>query len=617
MDRRDDKSSLSTSSEEVVTENFSLEWNIRFYTKVISGEIVLDLKILRDGVSQLVLDTSDLQIDAVENTSNSEKLKFQLKEPHKCLGTPLEIILPSEVQKKDSKVSIKITYKTSPTASAVQWLKPVQTAGKKHPYLFSQCQAIHARSLMPCQDSPSVKSTYDAKVTVPRDLIALMSAERCGVEPSADPSEKTFLFKQKVPIPSYLLAVVVGKLESRKIGPRSLVWSEKEYVEDAEYEFSETENMLKAAEEILGPYEWGQYDLLILPPSFPYGGMENPCLTFITPTCLAGNRSLANVVAHEIAHSWTGNLVTNCSWEHFWLNEGFTVFAERKIIGRLQSKKHRDFHFIGGWKELHNEVQGYGAKHNYTKLIPNLEDVDPDDAYSRVPYEKGSIFLYYLEKLVGSEAEFEDFLKSYIQKFKFKSINTADWKSFFLSFFHEKESSGVFADVDWDQWFYGVGMPPVKPSLDTTLSSACSELCQKWSKAEEQDVINFSSVDIRDMDSGQIIEFLRLLLLEPPLTDVCVREMHRCFNFNASGNAEIKFRWLRLCLRASYEPCIPSAIEFATKWGRLKFTRPLFRDLFNFKPSHEKATSAFNDHKENMHPITSSMIAKDLKEIDG
>ncbi|PIK50468.1 putative leukotriene A-4 hydrolase [Apostichopus japonicus] len=184
MDRRDDKSSLSTSSEEVVTENFSLEWNIRFDTKVISGEIVLDLKILRDGVSQLVLDTSDLQIDGVENTSNSEKLKFQLKEPHKCLGTPLEIILPSEVQKKDSKVSIKITYKTSPTASAVQWLKPIQTAGKKHPYLFSQCQAIHARSLMPCQDSPSVKSTYDAKVTVPRDLIALMSAERCGVEPA-------------------------------------------------------------------------------------------------------------------------------------------------------------------------------------------------------------------------------------------------------------------------------------------------------------------------------------------------------------------------------------------------------------------------------------------------
>lgn len=617
MDRRQDNSTLSTPSDSIITESFALDWNVKFETKTIEGEIVLNLKILSDGISRLHLDTSDLTIEDVEDTSNSQKLAFTLKEPHKCLGTPLEIVLPSEAQKKGSSLSIRIIYKTSPTASAVQWLKPSQTAGKSHPYLFSQCQPIHARSLMPCQDSPSVKATYDAKVTVPRDLVALMSAERCGDEPSKDPELKTYLFKQKVPIPSYLLAVVVGKLESRKIGPRTLVWSEAELVDDSAFEFSETEKMIEVAEDMLGPYVWGQYDLLVLPPSFPYGGMENPCITFITPTCLAGDKSLANVVAHEISHSWTGNLVTNCSWEHFWLNEGFTVFVERKIISRLSSKQHRDFHFIGGWKALYEDVQRYGADHDYTKLILNLEDVDPDDAYSRIPYEKGSALLYYLEKIVGSEGEFEEFLRSYIEKFKFKSINTADWKEYFMSFFHEKASSGVFDEVDWDKWLFGPGMPPVKSDYDTTLSVACSELCKKWTKAEDSELINFSSVDIKDMDSGQIIEFLTLLLLEPPLSHTCIGEMHRCFNFNASGNSEIKFRWLRLCLKAAYEPSIPHAIEFATKWGRMKFTRPLFRDLFQFEPAREKAIKAFNDHRDNMHPITMSMIEKDLKEVVG
>lgn len=241
---------------------------------------------------------------------------------------------------------VRIDYETSNRASGLQWLTPEQTLGKQHPYLFSQCQAIHARSVLPCQDTPAVKFTYEATVEHPKELTALMSAL---VEKKETGVTK---FKQEVPIPAYLLAIAIGDLVSRPLGPHSNVWAEAGIVDAAAEEFSETDKMLKTASDICGPYVWKQYDLLVMPPSFPFGGMENPCLTFVTPTVLAGDKSLADVVAHEIAHSWTGNLVTNKNFEHFWLNEGFTVFVETKIVGRLQGNKERDFHMLRNLTEL-------------------------------------------------------------------------------------------------------------------------------------------------------------------------------------------------------------------------------------------------------------------------
>lgn len=313
----------------------------------------------------------------------------------------MEISLPIALS-KNQEVVIEISFETSPKSSALQWLTPEQTSGKEHPYLFSQCQAIHCRAILPCQDTPSVKLTYSAEVSVPKELVALMSAIRDGEAPDPeDPSRKIYRFSQKVPIPCYLIALVVGALESRQIGPRTLVWSEKEQVEKSAYEFSETESMLKIAEDLGGPYVWGQYDLLVLPPSFPYGGMENPCLTFVTPTLLAGDKSLSNVIAHEISHSWTGNLVTNKTWDHFWLNEGHTVYLERHICGRLFGEKFRHFHALGGWGELQNSIKTFGDTHPFTKLVVDLTNVDPDVAYSSVPYEKGFALLFYLEQLLG------------------------------------------------------------------------------------------------------------------------------------------------------------------------------------------------------------------------
>ncbi|MEE6519831.1 hypothetical protein FKM82_017582, partial [Ascaphus truei] len=263
-----------------------------------------------------VLDTKDLTIKSV--VVNGQKATFVLGQSHSFKGTPLEITLPFPLT-RGQEIIVGICYETSPKSSALQWLTPEQTAGKKHPYLFSQCQATHCRTIVPCQDAPSVKFTYYCQVSIPKELVALMSAINDGDIPDPeDCKRKIYRFRQNVPIPSYLIALVVGAVEGRKLGPRTVVWTEKELMDASAYEFAETEKMLKHAEDLVGPYVWERYDLLILPPSFPYGGMENPCLTFVTPTVLAGDRSLASVIAHEISHSWTGNLVTNKTWEHFW-----------------------------------------------------------------------------------------------------------------------------------------------------------------------------------------------------------------------------------------------------------------------------------------------------------
>jgi len=397
-----------------------ISWNVivHFEQKVLEGFVDLHLECLQDEVKELIVDSRDLKV--TKASQGEKELKFYLGEVHEVFGTPIHIIL-SETLNKGEKTIVKINYKTSPQSTSIQWLDPSQTSGKKHPYLFTQCQAIHARSMLPCQDAPIVKASYDASITVPSDLTVVMSA--CSVrDPLLKDGLKTFSFKQEIPICSYLIALAVGELESREIGPRSKVWSEKDMVDAAAFEFAQTETFLKIGEDLLGPYVWGRYDILLLPPSFPYGGMENPCLTFVTPTLLAGDRSNADVIAHEISHSWTGNLVTNKNWEHFWLNEGFTVFIERKIYGRIYNEQMRHFKAIIGWKALKESVATFGAENPLTALVPELKGIDPDDAFSSVPYEKGFSFLWYLETIVGIPA-FEKFLRDYIEKFKFNYLD--------------------------------------------------------------------------------------------------------------------------------------------------------------------------------------------------
>ncbi|XP_057709683.1 leukotriene A-4 hydrolase [Corythoichthys intestinalis] len=603
-----DPSSFASAAK-CVSRHLNLSLRVDFDARVIRGKVALTLEVLEDRFSCLTLDTRDLKIISV--SANGQEARFDTGAKHAFKGTPLEITLPFELSRGQN-VIVEVSYETSPGAPALQWLTPQQTAGKKHPYLFSQCQAHHCRSMLPCQDTPAVKHTYYAQVSVPKDLVAAMSAVRDGRE--ADPRDAAravYRFRQNVAVPSYLIALVVGALESRQIGPRSSVWSEAEYVDRAAFEFSETEAMLKTAEDLAGPYVWGRYDILVLPPSFPYGGMENPCLTFATPTLLAGDKSLSNVIAHEIAHSWTGNLVTNETWEHFWLNEGHTVYLERMIGRRLEGEPFRQFKASGGWKDLRDSVSTFGAENPLTNLVPDLREVDPDDAFSSVPYEKGFALLYHLEELLGGPEVFMGFVKSYIQTFAYGSVTTGQWKDFLFTYF--KDKADVLNKVDWNAWMFTPGMPPVKPRYDTALADACVALCRRWTEAKERDLSGFGAADVERLSSHQLVEFLSLLLQEEPLPLSHVKKMQEVYDLDARTNSEVRFRWLRLCVRSRWEEAVPAALRMATEQGRMKFTRPLFREVFHFEKYREEAVRVFLDSRAAMHPVTSGLVAKDLK----
>ncbi|MBN3288974.1 LKHA4 hydrolase, partial [Polypterus senegalus] len=593
-----------------VTRHLNLYFHVDFDSHILRGDVALTVEALEDKLPSMILDTKDLKISKV--TVNDQDAKFSLGTKHNIKGTPLEITFPFELS-RGQQVIIKISYETSPKAFALQWLTPQQTAGKKHPYLFSQCQATHCRTMLPCQDTPSIKHTYYAKVSVPKELVAVMSAIRDGQEEDPhDNNRMIYRFRQPVVMPSYLIAIVVGALESRNIGPRTNIWSEKELVDLGAFEFSETETMLKTAEHLAGPYVWGQYDLLVLPPSFPYGGMENPCLTFVTPTLLAGDRSLSNVIAHEISHSWTGNLVTNKTWEHFWLNEGHTVYLERMIAAQMVNEHFRQFKAMGGWKELQESIHTFGDKNPLTNLVPNLHEVDTDEAFSSVPYEKGFALLYHLEEQLGGPEIFMGFVRSYIQMFAYKSVTSEEWKAYLYTYFKDKVD--ILNKVDWNGWMHTPGMPPVKPQYDTTLADACIDLCQRWIKAKESDLCSFSPADMEKMSSHQKIEFLALLLQENPIPLSHLKRMQEVYDLNAVKNSEIRFRqWLRVCIRAKWEDAVPLAFQMATEQGRMKFTRPLFRELYNFEKYREQTTNTFIKCRASMHPVTAMLVAKDLK----
>ncbi|KAJ1523935.1 hypothetical protein ONE63_010484 [Megalurothrips usitatus] len=594
----------------VAVTHVHLSLNVNFDEKKLQGRTDLTIDRRSQDATQLVLDARDLSISSVKVQSTGQVLEYSLGTAIGTFGCSLTIQLPVEVPQG---LIISIEYETSSSASALQWLSAEQTVGKQHPYLFSQCQAIHARSMIPCQDTPSSKVTYSAEIFAPADLAVLMSALQDDAEGSSvnvPPGTRLHRFRQPVPMPTYLIAIAVGHLESRQIGPRSKVWSEKELVDAAAFEFDQTEMFLQTAEQLCGPYVWGQYDLLVLPSSFPFGGMENPCITFVTPTLLAGDKSLANVVAHEIAHSWTGNLVTNRTFEDFWLNEGWTVFLERKIKGRIQGEPARQFDAIGGLKELHETVERRGSTDPLTCLVHDLRGVDPDDAFSSVPYEKGHTFLYYLEAQLGGPEAFEPFMKAYLDHFKFKSISTEDWKGFLYDYFPGKHS--ILNGIDWDTWLHKPGMPPHIPSYDTSLSDACTALADRWRKWSELPPMPFNRADWSNLSSEQHVEVLAQLLAGPALTPSKVELLGNTYSLASTRNCEIRFRWIRLGLKARWQPSIAPALEFVTQQGRMKYVRPIYRDLYAWEEARPQAIATYLQNKSSMMFVSAYTVAKDL-----
>ncbi|CAG8521677.1 7152_t:CDS:10 [Ambispora leptoticha] len=602
-----DPNSLSNTSD-VQTTHIHLDLSVNFAKKILSGYVILDLLTLRKDVSEIILDTRDIDVRQV--LLDEKPLKFHFAPSDEKFGSALHIELPENFAENKS-FKLKLDYNTSPTCTAAQWLEPSQTCGKKYPYFFTQCQAIHARSLLPCQDTPAIKLTYSAHIRSPYQT--LMSAIIVGEEDTGD-GTKIYKFEQLTKIPSYLIALAIGNIKGKKIGPRSTVWTEPENLEASAWEFADTEKFIATGEDLLTPYEWGKYDLLVLPPSFPYGGMENPSLTFVTPTLLAGDRSLVDVVAHEISHSWMGNLVTSTNWEHFWLNEGWTVFVERKILGRLHGEKERQFQSIIGYRHLMDSIEKFGADNPLTALAPKLDGVDPDDSFSSVPYEKGFNFLYYIEKIVGGPQVFEPYMKAYVKQFMGRSITTDDWKDYLFKYMEENhgpEKKEALLKIDWDRWINAPGLPPVKNEFDQTFSKACSQLAKRWDDARNNDTFEgFSPNDIKDFNSNQKMVFLQRLFECPPFPYKAIEALDKVYNLTNVMNSEVRFWWQEVCLRTGYEPIFPHVVKFVTEQGRMKYVRPLYRSLN--RCNSELAKKTFLENKSFYHPIAATMIERDI-----
>ncbi|WNG28758.1 M1 family metallopeptidase [Cystobacter fuscus] len=582
MARRDPHSYSDDTHPE--TERLTWKARVDFQTRRLHAEATLTLKEASAG--PLDLDTRELDVESVVD-GEGRPLSFLVSPPEPILGSRLRVELRPGVKQ------LTVRYRTSPGASALQWLTPAQTAGGQAPYLFSQCQAIHARSVVPLQDTPRLRIRYEAELTVPRELRAVMAAGFVGREEKGEEAVERYEMPQ--PIPPYLLAFAVGRLASKELGPRSRVWAEPEVLERAAAEFADVDAMLRAAEALFGPYDWERFDLLTMPPSFPYGGMENPRLTFLTPTLLAGDKSLVSVVAHELAHSWTGNLVTNASAEHFWLNEGFTVFAERRIVEALYGEDVAALHATLGRGALEQTLQHFKEHPQLTCLRTHLTGVDPDEAFSLVPYEKGYLFLRALEDAVGRDA-FDGFLRDYLQTHRFQALTTEEFTAFV-----ERRLPGALAKMDAEAYLSRPGIPPGAPTAHSERLAALARFTGQVPSTE----------DVKDWTPAEWHLYIDRLPARTPRKTL--RELDERFHLTRSGNAEVLVAWLTVALRSGWEPAWERAASFLGEVGRMKYLKPLYGALVTSPEGKARARQLFQDYAERYHPIARAAVESILQ----
>lgn len=608
--------------QDVRVRHLDLAWDVSFEKKTLNGTAVLLIDRFNKQ-APLILDTRHLNIDKVETSPNGSKYsetKFTVGQADAILGAPLTIQLPANAK------YVRVSYSTNPDASGLQWLEPAQTAGKKEPFMFTQSESIHARSWIPLQDSPQVRVTYTARVRTPRNLLAVMSAEN----DANTPRDGDYSFRMPQAVPSYLIALAVGDLSFRSMGRRTGVYAEPSVVDKAASEFSDTEQMVEATEKLYGPYRWGRYDLLVLPPSFPYGGMENPRLTFATPTVLAGDKSLVSLVAHELAHSWSGNLVTNATWRDFWLNEGFTVYLERRILEAVYGRTREEMEAALGLRDLHDELAGLEPRDQILHI--DLKGRDPEAGSTDVPYEKGALFLRHLEQTFG-RPRFDRFLRSYFDHFAFQSITTDQFLDYLKTNLLNKYSS-LAARVPVDEWINRPGIPASAPSPTSSAFAKVEEQAKRWMSGE----VAASAIDTAKWTTQEWLHFLRSLpLRETPGTsgtaagstatnrdDLDTRslvvldaqkmaELDQAFHFTQTGNSEIAFQWLMMSIKNRYEPAYPRLEEFLMTIGRRKFIKPLYEELAKTPEGKERAVAIYRRARATYHPISVASIDEVLK----
>ena len=569
---------------EVVVRRMALDLDVDLDRQRLAGSVTFDVERVDPEATELALDTWHLDLGAVTD-GDGTPLEHHVGEHDEILGAPLTIRLGDTDR-------VVVHYATTDKATALQWLGAEQTSSGQ-PFLFTQSQPILARSWIPCQDSPGIRAPYDATVRVPAHLMAVMSAEN----PTERSADGQYRFTMPEPVPTYLVALAVGDLRFRELGARSGVYAEEAVVEKAAWEFADTEAMIEAAERLYGPYRWGRYDILVLPASFPFGGMENPLLTFATPTILAGDRSLVSLVAHELAHSWSGNLVTNATWDDFWLNEGFTSYFENRIMESVYGAEYAQMLESLSRTGLDQELQELDEADQHLHLA--LEGRDPDDGMNAIAYDKGALFVRHMETVAGRE-RFDEYLRGYFDRYAFQPMTAERFVADLNE--HLIQGDAELAEaINADAWIYGPGLPEGAPRVES----------EAFARVEEQAAAFASGTAPAETGWGEWSTHERVHFLQSlpdELTDEQLAELNGAFGLNETGNSEIRFAWLKVAIANEYEPAVASLEAFLTEQGRRKFVLPLFEDLAASEWGRPIADRIYAEARPGYHTITSGSV---------
>ena len=577
--------------QKVAIADLALDIAVDFDAKTIGGTATYTLDWKDKAATQLVLDTRDLTIAKVEGEANGawSPLQYALAAKDPVLGSKLTIETPARNAK------VRVTYTSSPEASGLQWLTPEMTEGKQLPFMFSQSQQIHARSWVPLQDTPQVRYTYSAHVTSRPDVMVLMSADN---DPAAA-RDGDYSFKMPQKIPSYLMAIAAGDLVFKPISARSGVWAEPAMVDKATKEFEDTEKMIVTTEQLYGPYRWDRYDMLVLPPSFPYGGMENPRLSFITPTVIVGDKTLVSLIAHELAHSWSGNLVTFSSAKHGWLNEGFTSYVENRIVESLYGKEQSSMEYAIARNALKKEIATMPEATQALAVKPGTK-LDADDALSAVSYDKGAWFLQMLEERFGRQ-EFDAFLRGYFDHFAFQSITTEQFLAYAKKHLFDKHPNLV-SDAEIQEWIYAPGIPAGAPQVQSRGFSNTDTARIAWQGSGQLPNPQLTDAWI----TQQWVHFIEGM--GDKLTVEQVKQLDDAYHFTGTANGEIAMRWYPLTIRSGYVDARPEIAKFIERVGRRKLIMPIYEELVKTPDGLAFAQETFARAKPGYHPITTGSV---------
>ncbi|HXC59059.1 MAG TPA: M1 family metallopeptidase [Steroidobacteraceae bacterium] len=570
-----------------------LDLTAHFDTRTMQGTATLDvLSSVQDP--KLTLDTRKLKIEAVRDAAGHD-LPFQLAAADPVMGSALQVSLGGARR-------IQVLYTTSPDADALQWLSPAQTAGKQQPYLFSQGEAILTRTWVPTQDSPGIRQTWSATIRAPEALTVVMSGERIGEPKVVAGGQREWQYRMEHPVAPYLIAIGIGDLAFQSLGTRTGVYTEPSRLAATAYELADLEKMVAAAESLYGSYRWGRYDLLVLPPSFPFGGMENPRLTFATPTIIAGDRSLVSLVAHELAHSWSGNLVTNATWADYWLNEGFTDYFENRIMERVYGARFSNMLADLGWDDLQAAIKDLGGLQAAdTRLHLDLAGRDPDDGMTDIAYQKGATFLRTIEATIGRE-QWDAYLRDYFDRHAFQPQTSAG----FLKDFREhvvKGDAALEQKLGLDAWVYEPGLPANAVHIH---SEAFAEI-DKSAAAFAHGGITAAAV--KDWTSAERVRYLNRLPRK--LSNQQLAQLATAMNLEAQRNSEVRFAWLQLAVANRYAPALPNLEDFLASMGRRKFVLPLFKSLVaQGEWGKALATRLYAADRAGYHSVTTGSVDK-------